>query len=127
MSSVTFQITPTHSLTPVPIRLYPPDSVREAERLAVEAQGVSLYQLMCKAGDALAIQIGASYPQAKHILVCCGRGNNGGDGYTLAQILKAQGIRITLWQVGDPWSLQGDAAQARDAWLAAHGIIASPQ
>ena len=44
------------------------------------------------------------------VVVCCGRGNNGGDGFVIARHLDLSGyvVRVGLWC--DPASLQGDAA-----------------
>ena len=107
----------------IPLTLYRPDAVRQIEQRGVAQKGISLYQLMIRAGEAIANQIQQSYPQTHHVLVCCGGGNNGGDGYTVARLLSDQGVRVTLWQTGDPMSLSGDAARARDAWRATGGVI----
>ncbi len=50
------------------------------------------------------------WPQAKSIVVICGTGNNGGDGYVVARIAHLAGLAVTLLQMGDHDKLQGDAA-----------------
>ncbi|WP_066686994.1 bifunctional ADP-dependent NAD(P)H-hydrate dehydratase/NAD(P)H-hydrate epimerase [Christensenella intestinihominis] len=45
------------------------------------------------------------------VQVFCGTGNNGGDGFAVARILLANGYDVTVVLMGNPSSLQGDAAE----------------
>ncbi|KDM90284.1 bifunctional ADP-dependent NAD(P)H-hydrate dehydratase/NAD(P)H-hydrate epimerase [Photobacterium galatheae] len=101
--------------------------VRQGEQAAARQLGWPMYQLMESAGTAVYEHLRSTYPTVRHLLVCCGGGNNGGDGYIVARLARLHGLRVTLWQLGDAARLQGDAATARDAWLACGGIIQSPQ
>ena len=65
--------------------------------------------LMENAGRGLAdtlVGLGIGGP----VVVCCGRGNNGGDGFVLARHLDVRGhqVKVLLW--ADPEELAGDAA-----------------
>lgn len=54
-----------------------------------------------------------STPQAR-LLVCCGKGNNGGDGYAIARLLKNRGYRVQLMEKG---TAKGPDAQLnRQIW-----------
>lgn len=106
--------------------LYNASTVRDGERAVVARRGIELYQLMRHAGEAIAAHIQEHYPQTKQILVCCGQGHNGGDGYITARILAEAQISVSLWQVGEANNLTGDVARARDAWLATGGKITTP-
>ena len=82
---------------------------RQVDRLAMEKYGISGLVLMENAGrgatDKLCEQ-GISGP----VVVCCGRGNNAGDGFVIARHLDLRGhaARVLLW--ADPSALSGDAA-----------------
>lgn len=89
------------------------DQVRELDRRATADYGVPSIVLMENAGRGLADrirQLGPGLPGGTHIVICCGRGNNAGDGFVLARHLDLRGVpaRVLIW--GDPKELQGDAA-----------------
>lgn len=82
---------------------------REIDRRAVEQFGMSSLVLMENAGRALADLLIALEVHPP-VVVCCGKGNNGGDGLVLARHLDLRGIavRVVLW--ADPAKLAPDAA-----------------
>lgn len=109
-----------------PERLYSAEQVREGEKEAAQQSQLEMYQLMERAGAAVFYELSHHYSQARHILICCGGGNNGGDGYVVARLARQAGYSVTLWQQGDPELLTGDAARAKEAWLAEGGSICPP-
>jgi NAD(P)H-hydrate epimerase len=83
--------------------------VREVDRLAVEAYGVPGVVLMENAGRGCAellLQLGVHGP----VVICCGKGNNGGDGFVIARHLDNQQIPVRVLLFGQPEELRGDAA-----------------
>lgn len=48
----------------------------------------------------------------KHISIICGTGNNGGDGFMLAQYAKINGYSVSVSLLGSPTSIKGDALTA---------------
>ncbi len=106
--------------------LYTAEQIRQGELLAARAKNITMYELMKRAGKAVFCLLREQYPNARHILVCCGGGNNGGDGYIVAKLAKSAGLKVTLWQLGDERQLTGDAQTAKDEWLNFNGSIAQP-
>jgi len=83
--------------------------VREVDRLAIEVYGMSGLVLMENAGRGCADQL-VSLGIASPVAICCGHGNNGGDGFVIARHLELRGYQPRVLLVGDPDSLRGDAA-----------------
>lgn len=107
----------------LPHSLYRAEQVKSFEGEAAILAATTLYGLMNRAGTACYHLLLQAFPKAKHILVFCGLGNNGGDGYIFAKQARSQGLSVQLCQIGDADNLQGDAGKARDEWLSAGGCI----
>ena len=69
--------------------------MRQAEQDAV-ARGTSLLQLMENAGIGAANALLSVYPNARHGLMICGKGNNGGDALVMARILAKKGVKSDI-------------------------------
>lgn len=98
--------------------LYTAAQTRELDRLAIEEFGIPGIRLMGRAGRAAFELLLSAWPEAEHIHVFCGTGNNGGDGFILASLARARGINVTVYQVGDAAKITGDALTARQQALA---------
>jgi len=79
-------------------------------------RGVAGVTLMEAAGRAVAADILSNYPPNKKILVLCGPGNNGGDGFVAARILRDQGREVAIFLFGSPEGLKGDAGHMAKLW-----------
>ena len=101
------------------MRLFRAASLRAADAAAAAA-GVPTTTLMHRAGLALAEAALRRWPQADRVLVACGPGNNGGDGYVVAQALAAAGRAVTVAELR-PGAAKGDAGWARER-LRASGV-----
>jgi NAD(P)H-hydrate epimerase len=90
--------------------------VREFDRLASERLGVPGLVLMENAGrgaaEVIARELGLAPPGAgaPRVIVVCGAGNNGGDGYVVARRLALLGARVEVWSAVEPGRLRDDAA-----------------
>lgn len=90
-------------------------AMRDAEARAI-ANGTSGWEMMQRAGEAVAEVIMRSYPPMP-VRVLCGPGNNGGDGFITASALKRAGWEeVVVGCLVDRSELQGDARQAADLW-----------
>jgi NAD(P)H-hydrate epimerase len=85
------------------------NQARELDRRAVAQYGMSAIMLMENAGRGVAdllVRLGISGP----VIVCCGRGNNGGDGFVAARHLDLRGVHVRVLLFDDPAGFKGDAA-----------------
>jgi NAD(P)H-hydrate epimerase len=85
------------------------EEVREVDRRAIEELGVPGVVLMENAGRGageVLIRLGCRGPVA----ICCGKGNNGGDGFVIARHLDNKRIPVRVLLFARPEDLTGDAA-----------------
>ncbi len=92
-----------------------PEEMARADRLAIAAGPLDGYGLMLRAGTAVAHEILLRFADAPRISVLCGPGNNGGDGYVVASLLREASVPVDLYALGPPRS-GSDAAIAARAW-----------
>jgi NAD(P)H-hydrate epimerase len=86
----------------LPVNLYTAAQVRELDRLAIERAGLSANVLMGRAGEAAFALLRTLWPRARRLVVVCGSGNNGGDGYVVARMAMAAGLAPLVLAVGRP-------------------------
>ena len=84
--------------------------MRAIDRATSERFGVPSLTLMENAGSAVAEYVLAHHPDAQKILVFCGKGNNGGDGFVAARKLQEAGKSVQVILLADRVDLHGDAA-----------------
>ena len=94
-----------------------------ADRLTIEA-GLSGAMLMSRAGRAVAQCVQSMIKPSGTVLVVCGPGNNGGDGFVAAQTLADRGYGVRLVLAGRIEELRGDALSAALSW---QGPIIQPE
>src|SRR5690242_16775651 len=85
------------------------EQCRELDRRAMEEFGVPGIVLMENAGRGMAellLRLDSTDP----IVICCGKGNNGGDGFVIARHLDNAGIAVRVLLFAYPTQLRGDAA-----------------
>jgi NAD(P)H-hydrate epimerase len=102
--------------------LYTAAQVRALDQAAICTLGIPGYALMQRAADAAWRVLRARWPRARRIVVLCGTGNNGGDGYIVARLAREAGLQVSVIALAAP-NAQGDAARACADWQAAGGTI----
>lgn len=103
------------------MKVFSAEQIHALDR-AAEAAGTSASELMRRAEAAVAEVIASRYPSARRVLVMCGPGNNGGDGYGVAANLLAAGVEAAAMEVS---STPGSPAAAgeRERYLTAGGDV----
>jgi hydroxyethylthiazole kinase-like uncharacterized protein yjeF len=83
----------------------------EVDRLTTERFHIPSILLMEHAGWSFTNELAkaCSGLHSKRILIFCGRGNNGGDGFVVARALALSGAKPTVLFFSDPGKLKGDA------------------
>lgn len=82
---------------------------------ASAASGIPSFDLMERAGQAVAATALRHYPEARRFVLLCGPGNNGGDGYVAARALSEAGAVVAVFEMFGATALKGDARWAAEA------------
>jgi NAD(P)H-hydrate epimerase len=85
------------------------EEMRSLDRQAIQEFGIPGLVLMENAGRGIA-ELLRSLGIHGPVAVCCGKGNNGGDGFVIARHLHNWGISVRVMLLVPPEQLTGDAA-----------------
>lgn len=87
---------------------------RELDRLTIERYGTPGPVLMDRAatGATRALLARFSGLRGRRVVVCAGKGNNGGDGLLMARLLRRRGVKAEVLLLGARAEVRGDAALA---------------
>ncbi len=96
------------------MRLVGSAEMREIDRAAIEGFGVPGLTLMDRAGRAVAEAASAQCAPSGRIVVVCGGGNNGGDGYVAARLLRGAGRDARVVALAPESQLGPDARAVRE-------------
>ncbi|HEV2616247.1 MAG TPA: NAD(P)H-hydrate dehydratase [Candidatus Acidoferrales bacterium] len=86
---------------------------READRLTTAKYGIAGLSLMENAGASIARFLAAHFSplERRRIIVLCGKGNNGGDGFVVARKLRELRAQPVVFLFANAAELTGDAAE----------------
>ncbi|WP_341366368.1 NAD(P)H-hydrate dehydratase [Yoonia sp. BS5-3] len=96
--------------------------MRAIEKAAIDAGEVTGLELMERAGQGVVDAIFEEWPALRRVgethraVVLCGPGNNGGDGFVVARLLKEAGWEVEVFLYGDPKKLPPDAKVNYERW-----------
>ncbi|CAM3103709.1 NAD(P)H-hydrate dehydratase [Vibrio rarus] len=96
--------------------LYSSHQIRQSEENVARLANISLYELMQRAGSAAFEQVRRILPEQGKLLVCCGSGNNGGDGFVVATLALELGYEVDVLQSSGSPSTTLEAIQAQQQW-----------
>jgi ADP-dependent NAD(P)H-hydrate dehydratase / NAD(P)H-hydrate epimerase len=85
------------------------EQLRASDAWAISERGIPGLDLMERAAEGLARVVGDVAPRGR-VVVVCGGGNNGGDGYAVARLLREVGREVDVRWTSAPEALKGDAA-----------------
>jgi ADP-dependent NAD(P)H-hydrate dehydratase / NAD(P)H-hydrate epimerase len=93
------------------MRILTAAQMAEVDRLSTEVYEIPSILLMENAGRSVADEIERAVPGLKkdRILIICGKGNNGGDGFVAARHLFMRGAKPEILLLADPAAIKGDA------------------
>ena len=99
--------------------------MRELDRLTIQQYGVPSLTLMERAGEGIAVAILQRFARAakRGVLVVAGKGNNGGDGFVVARLLRKKRIPCEVVLLARRDELSSDAAHNLRAWLKLKGKV----
>ena len=99
--------------------------MRELDRLTIEQYGTPGHVLMERAGAGATVALLKAFPQAhmKPVLVFAGKGNNGGDGFVMARLLKKEGVSCEVILTAKKAEVTGDALRNLKAFARMRGRI----
>lgn len=83
--------------------------IKKIEELSYEKYGIQSITIMENAGSSVAYEIKEANLDTDEFVVVSGTGNNGGDGFVVARHLQNFGYKVTVFIVGNPKNISGDA------------------
>lgn len=101
--------------TSLPTSLYRAVQTREMDRIAIEEGHIPGQELMERAGGAAFNLMCDLWPQARNIVVVCGNGNNGGDGFVVARRAQQAGFRVRVLVIAPDERFSPDALVAAES------------
>ena len=102
--------------------------MRAIEAAAIDGGVVTGLQLMERAGQGVVDAVLAEWPELaegqRRAVVLCGPGNNGGDGFVVARLLKKRGWAVDVFLYGDAGRLPPDARANYERWVETGAVAA---
>lgn len=103
--------------------------MRAIEQAAIASGEVTGLELMERAGRGVVEAIFEEWPElaqtSRRAVVLCGPGNNGGDGFVVARLLKEWGWEVEVFLYGDPEKMPPDARVNYERWLGLGEVVAT--
>jgi NAD(P)H-hydrate epimerase len=87
--------------------------MRRLDELTIQKYGTPGHVLMDRAGAGATAVLLEQFPHVrrKRVVICAGKGNNGGDGFVIARLLRRKGVKAEVVLLGHQRDVKGDAAR----------------
>jgi hydroxyethylthiazole kinase-like uncharacterized protein yjeF len=88
--------------------------MRRLDELTIQRYGTPGHVLMERAGAGATAVLLEQFPHVRRrrVVIVAGKGNNGGDGFVMARLLRRTGVRAEVVLLGKQQDVKGDAARA---------------
>lgn len=107
----------------LPVEIYSAEQVSTLDARLIEHFGVDGFSLMQRAARAAFDELAFRWPMPGQMIVFCGPGNNGGDGFLVARLARQAGWDVRVQLLAERDRVQGDAARAMQAFEQDNGAI----
>ncbi|HET6603207.1 MAG TPA: NAD(P)H-hydrate dehydratase [Xanthomonadaceae bacterium] len=103
--------------------LYSSEAVRSIDCAAIGLCGIEAWELMDRAGTRAFDVLRRHWPDVQSLLVLCGPGNNGGDGYVVARLAREAGMSVRVLVAREREGSSPEARRARAGYEQAGGAV----
>ena len=92
------------------MKLLTAEQMVNVDRITIE-NGTPGIELMRNAGEEVYLFMERTLDSAQPVVVIAGKGNNGGDGFRVAELLLKNGWKVEIFLLGEKGTVRGDAAR----------------
>lgn len=79
------------------MKIFTAAQIREWDKYTIKEEPVTAVDLMERAATGCFKWLKKNTPPTKHFIICCGTGNNGGDGLVIARLLQQAKFKVTVY------------------------------
>ena len=98
------------------------EQMQAIDRRAIDELKIPVDELMERAGRAVADVAAERVSPACPVVVVCGKGNNGGDGYVAARLLAERGYEVEILPLEEGYDASTPAGRAAEKAMAVDGL-----
>ena len=109
------------STTSLPQHAYSAKQVRDNEAIVAAQQNIAMFKLMNDAGSAVFTILQKKIVNSGSVLIICGKGNNGGDGFIVADLALDADLDVVVVLLCEKSAVQGNALLAMNKYLSHQG------
>ncbi|MDR0660743.1 MAG: NAD(P)H-hydrate dehydratase [Prevotellaceae bacterium] len=91
------------------MKLFTSSDIKRLDEYTIQREPIASIDLMERAAAMLTQWITARFSPQHAIVVCCGAGNNGGDGLAVARMLSERSYKVQVYLISDPSTFSPDA------------------
>lgn len=104
-------------------KIFKTAEIPEIDKYTVENEGISFATLMERAAEIFVVNLFKKFTTYRKFVVVAGIGNNGGDGFAIARLLKSRGAEVSVFQVGEVAGMSADCALNYERFRCSEGHV----